>query len=553
MKLAVGADHAGVEAKDRLVASLRAEGHEVEDLGTRTKDSVDYPVFAEAVARRVASGGSERGILVCGSGIGMSMAANKVRGVRAAVVSDAESARLSRRHNDANVLCLGARLSSVEGLEAIVRAWLETPFEGGRHAGRVAQIDRILPALILACCAWLGAAHADADTPEAEEGPQAARLEYVKRRQALDSKDAPAHLALAHWCRDKGLRREAKELYQQALWLAPDNVEALEAGGYVHQGDVWLSPDDVHRLRGDRLYEGRWLDPAAYRKTWTEDHLQAVRRARDAAALDAARRDLLSSPEDLDAGPLVKALLFKSRDVQLVVIEALGVARQVAGVEPLIGLLCGKEGGDLEASVQKALQAMKIPGTVVPLLQTLVQKKDDEIRCRLIRVTGELKDPKSSQILTAFAIFGTNGYMRRDASRALAKLELAEIFEVLCTLAVQGDSLQRARASEALAEYGKDAAIPFLITALELRCQEVAGALSHRAPLPMSIPGGTMGDGGFTDEEAFAMLGLKGQEVPKATFDQIYPEQAALERLTKQSFGSDARRWRAWWKEMQKE
>ena len=137
----MGADHAGVEAKDALVAFLRKAGHAVEDLGTQGKDSVDYPVYAKAVARKVASGGAERGILVCGSGLGMSIAANKVRGVRAVAVTEAEAARLSRRHNDANVLCLGARLSAPEALEAIASAWLETPFEGGRHAGRVAQIE----------------------------------------------------------------------------------------------------------------------------------------------------------------------------------------------------------------------------------------------------------------------------------------------------------------------------------------------------------------------------------------------------------------------------
>lgn len=140
MKVALGADHAGVEAKDALAAWLASRGHEVVDLGTRGKDSVDYPRFAAAVGERVASGGAGRGILVCGSGLGMAIAANKVSGVRAVPVTSVEAARLSRQHNDANVLCLGARLNSPEQLKAITEAWMETAFEGGRHAGRVALI-----------------------------------------------------------------------------------------------------------------------------------------------------------------------------------------------------------------------------------------------------------------------------------------------------------------------------------------------------------------------------------------------------------------------------
>ena len=143
MKVAMGADHAGVEAKDALAAFLRSQGHQVEDLGTHSKESVDYPTFAEAVARRVSGGGAERGVLVCGSGLGVAIAANKVAGIRAVPVRDVESARLSRQHNDANVLCLGARLTPVPQMEEIAKAWLETAFEGGRHAGRVALIDRI--------------------------------------------------------------------------------------------------------------------------------------------------------------------------------------------------------------------------------------------------------------------------------------------------------------------------------------------------------------------------------------------------------------------------
>lgn len=141
MKIALGADHAGVQAKQRLVELLRRAGHEVADLGTQGEASVDYPDYARAVAREVAAGRAERGILVCGTGIGMSIAANKVAGVRAAKCSDPQEARLARAHNDANVLCLGARVTDASVLDEMVREFLATPFEGGRHARRVGKLS----------------------------------------------------------------------------------------------------------------------------------------------------------------------------------------------------------------------------------------------------------------------------------------------------------------------------------------------------------------------------------------------------------------------------
>jgi ribose 5-phosphate isomerase B len=128
-----------------LIARLRAAGHEVVDLGTASADSVDYPVFAHAVAAQVADGQAERGLLVCGSGIGMCMAANRHPGVRAADCVTVEMADLARRHNDANVLCVGARLLDEDEAWAVIQAWLATPFEGGRHEHRVALIDGLAP------------------------------------------------------------------------------------------------------------------------------------------------------------------------------------------------------------------------------------------------------------------------------------------------------------------------------------------------------------------------------------------------------------------------
>jgi ribose 5-phosphate isomerase B len=140
MKIAIGADHAGVQAKERLVQALQQAGHAVTDCGTVGTDSVDYPDFAASVARAVAAGNARRGILVCGTGIGMCIAANKVDGVRAAKCNDPFEARMSREHNDANVLCLGARVLDGTVLEEIARIFLETEFAGGRHAGRVAKL-----------------------------------------------------------------------------------------------------------------------------------------------------------------------------------------------------------------------------------------------------------------------------------------------------------------------------------------------------------------------------------------------------------------------------
>ena len=140
MKIAVGADHAGFELKDYLREALRAAGHEVEDLGTNSKDSIDYPDFARAVARMVAAGNCERGILVCSSGVGMSIAANKVRGVRAALAVQGEEVRLSRQHNNANVLCLGQRFTAPLYALDLVNIFLETAFDGGRHERRVAKM-----------------------------------------------------------------------------------------------------------------------------------------------------------------------------------------------------------------------------------------------------------------------------------------------------------------------------------------------------------------------------------------------------------------------------
>jgi ribose 5-phosphate isomerase B len=139
--LLVASDHAGFELKEKLKRTLDAMGVAYRDLGVASADPVDYPDQAHRLAEGVSRGEADRGLLVCGSGQGMAMAANRHRGVRAALAADEETARLSREHNDANVLALGGRLIDLDTAERILKVWLETPFAGGRHAARVAKID----------------------------------------------------------------------------------------------------------------------------------------------------------------------------------------------------------------------------------------------------------------------------------------------------------------------------------------------------------------------------------------------------------------------------
>lgn len=143
MKIALASDHRGYESKRRVLAALQMLGHEVLDFGAASQESCDYPDFAFAAARSVAAGEADRGILICGTGIGMSIAANKVPGVRAALCHDSITAEMSRRHNDANILCLSADLLGEELIERLLKIWLETKFEGGRHLKRVEKIGKI--------------------------------------------------------------------------------------------------------------------------------------------------------------------------------------------------------------------------------------------------------------------------------------------------------------------------------------------------------------------------------------------------------------------------
>ena len=143
MKIAIASDHAGFHLKETLRTWLEQNGHEVTDCGTYSDERADYPIFGEAVADRVAAGNVDCGVLVCGSGQGICMSANKVAGVRAGVIRTSMDAEMTRSHNDANVACFGERITEPDVAVAALKVFLETPFEGGRHADRVALMTRI--------------------------------------------------------------------------------------------------------------------------------------------------------------------------------------------------------------------------------------------------------------------------------------------------------------------------------------------------------------------------------------------------------------------------
>lgn len=143
MIIAIGCDHAAYELKEKVKAKLIAEGHELIDVGTDSTESVDYPKYGHAVGRLVAGGEAERGVAICGSGIGISIACNKVPGIRAALCTSVEMAEMCRRHNNANVICMGARMISEELAFAMIDKWMTTDFEGGKHERRINELEDI--------------------------------------------------------------------------------------------------------------------------------------------------------------------------------------------------------------------------------------------------------------------------------------------------------------------------------------------------------------------------------------------------------------------------
>ena len=141
IKIAIGCDHAAFEEKEKLKYFLRQSGYEVLDVGTNSKESVDYPKYGHSVAKMVSENIADKGIVICGSGIGISIAANKIKGIRAALCTSIEHAEMSKKHNNANILALGARMTEYDLLEKITNVWLNSKFEGGRHLNRINMIE----------------------------------------------------------------------------------------------------------------------------------------------------------------------------------------------------------------------------------------------------------------------------------------------------------------------------------------------------------------------------------------------------------------------------
>jgi ribose 5-phosphate isomerase B len=187
MKVALGADHAGVHLRQAIADLLRRLGHDVADLGTFTTASVDYPLIAAQVCSKVTQGEAQLGILVCGTGIGVSLAANRCPGIRAALCTETYTARLSRQHNNANVLCLGERVVGEGVALGMVEMFLSTPFEGGRHERRVAQLTQ----LELASCSPASAAPASCSAAPAAQTSGSAALAAPSSGNAASAAPAP--------------------------------------------------------------------------------------------------------------------------------------------------------------------------------------------------------------------------------------------------------------------------------------------------------------------------------------------------------------------------
>lgn len=143
MKIAIASDHTGIELKSEIIKYLVELGYTVDDFGTNSKESTDYPIYGKKVAEEIAKGKYDGGVLICGTGIGISLAANKVKGIRAAVCSEPYSAKLSKQHNNSNIIAFGARVVGVDLAKMIVKEWIEAKFEGGRHAKRIDLISKI--------------------------------------------------------------------------------------------------------------------------------------------------------------------------------------------------------------------------------------------------------------------------------------------------------------------------------------------------------------------------------------------------------------------------
>lgn len=543
MRIAVGADHAGFSAKRELMGLLARLGHEAVDLGTDSEDSVDYPIFGKAVAEAVASGRAERGIAVCGSGIGMSIAANRIPRARAAVCHSVEAAALSRQHNDANVLCLGARLTPPPLLTRIVETWLSTPFEGGRHLRRVGQLG--IFALLSAAAFAVGAPG---------DGPQDAAGEaYESFRAALAPGDAAGHLALARWCGERGLADRQRELLLHVLGLGGRPEEAYRGLGYVFQDGIWMSPEDARRERGLVFANGEWVPASAARAS----RVSSLIRELDARNADIARRaaeELLASAQPGDAPILTRRWDGASKQARPVLAGALWKAGAADFLmEQFLDL---QEDAAWSTEIFSQEPRALFVEAAQKAVSEILKKKSKIPAERLARLAGLLEScpgARSGEILYRLAIEPPSSVVRQAASQALARRRDAEVFEAVCQLLARGTGLGRERAAALADALGNPRAVPFLVDSLEK-------TLRMRARAEREAESETLGGGfliGSTTGTGFgrapfgcnAFLGFAGAFENGPELKRIAPELGVLQRLTGKTFGEDPAEWRRWWAE----
>lgn len=528
MRIAVGCDHAGFPAKAAAIEAVRRAGHEAVDLGTRSPDSVDYPLFGRAVAEAVAAGRAERGIALCGSGIGISIAANRVPGVRAAVCHTLEAARLSRLHNDANVLCLGARLTPPGEIGPIVEAWLATPFEGGeRHVRRVGQLGAFLLALAAAgLCA----------RAFAEETPAAACEAY---RAALDPRDAEGHLALARWCAERGLEEPRRSLLAHVLALDPSRAEAYRGLGYVLRDGVWMSPADARREEPSPVDRSARLGEIAKRLA-----------AADEAGRAAAEADLLGFVVPADAKYLRGALDARQAPVR----RAAALALWRIGEPKMVVDRFLDPRWDYPDELKAALAQPPREALVEAARERLLRflKGKERVPEDRLLVVIDLLDTApggaAAELLYRLAIESPGAVPRAEAGRALARRKAVSAAEAALELLARGTALGRERAGQLLVHLGEARAVPLLVDSLEksLRARSRAAA-RDREPTGFLISDGAgttlLGRCPFGYN---AFLGAAEAAEARPNFKDVPFEVTALQALTGESLSADVAAWRGW-------
>lgn len=552
MRIGIGSDHAGFAYKERIKELLRSQGHEVRDFGTDSEASVDYPAFIRPVAEAVARGEVERGIVLGGSGNGEAMAANRVPGVRCALCWNAESARLGRQHNDANMISLGQRMMTIETALEIVRTWLSTPFEGGRHVRRIQLLGavrlRLLAAAALAA-ALLPALAAPAP-PGAAGGREPGAL-FQDLLSTLAPGDVQGHLALARWCAEQGLEPERREVLLMALSIDPAQGEALRGLGYVERGGIWVSLDDERYEKGWRFYKGRWLAPEEFRAARLADLAAQLAAAKGKASAEAERAFLAFADGRRDGKVLAGYLASRAGAVRIACAKALLSGGGAAGMEALAEKAV--DGRDADGEAILALAGEDPPA---PFLAALGLEIDRAL-ARKVRTTPERiesvvaylarsRAAEAGAILFRVAMLEPGREARRAACAALVVRRDGPALEgALKVLSTSRRALLRERAASLAADYGDLSSAPALVESLERTLRERARVEASGSDSPFTLPGGETAGAGKAPFALDDFL-LESDSRPAVQFKEAPPEVAALRRLTGRSFGADVSAWRRW-------